>query len=335
MLCFLRISIKISLLLCLLLAAAPSFAQQKPKPAAVIFDSDMGPDYDDVGAMAMLHAYADSGYFKILATVASTRYAGVAPVFSVLNTYFGRPDLPIGVPHKAGLDMRDWQHWSDSLLARYPHRIKANGAVPEATEVYRQVLAAQPDSSVTIITVGFFTNLANLLQSGPDQYSALSGAELVRKKVKRLVSMAGRFPEGNEFNVEKDAAASQRVFQNWPTEIWLSGYEIGAEIKTGVPLMRNEAITNSPVKDVFRIAIPKAAEDRDGRMSWDQTAVLVAAKGVAPWYRLQQGTMQVAADGSNTWSNGNGRHFYLVAVAPPAQVQALIERVMAHQPVRE
>ncbi len=322
------------LLLCFCSITVMAAAQEKPGPQAVIFDSDMGPDYDDVGAMALLHAYADSGYFKILATVASTRYAGVAGVFDVLNTYYGRAGLPIGVPHRKGLDMRDWQHWSDTLLARYPHRIKANAAVPEATEVYRQVLAAQPDSSVTIISVGFFTNLASLLQSRPDRYSGLSGVELVQQKVKRLISMAGKFPEGKEFNVEKDAPASQYVFQAWPTPIWLSGYEIGAGIKVGVPLVQNKAISNSPVKDVFRIAIPQSAEDKEGRMSWDQTAVLIAAKGVAPWYRLQQGTMQVQPDGSNTWSNGSGRHHYLVAVAPPAEVQAIIEKTMAHQPVK-
>ena len=65
---------------------------QKTKPFPVIFDSDMGPDYDDVGAIALLHAFADSGYIKILATVASTKYEGVAAVFNVLNTYFKRPD---------------------------------------------------------------------------------------------------------------------------------------------------------------------------------------------------------------------------------------------------
>ena len=68
-------------------------AQKKPKPVAIIFDSDMGPDYDDVGAIAMLHAYADSGYANILATVASTKYEGVAAVFNVFNTYFKRPGI--------------------------------------------------------------------------------------------------------------------------------------------------------------------------------------------------------------------------------------------------
>lgn len=313
-------------------AYAIAFNGQRPQ--RVIFDSDMGPDYDDVGAIALLHAFADSGYIDILATVASTRYEGVAAVFDVLNTYFKRPGIPIGVPHKTGLQLRDWQHWSDSLIARFPHTIQRNHEVPEAVEVYRKTLAAQPDTSVTIITVGFFTNLADLLRSKPDKFSKLHGAQLVRKKVKRLVSMAGRFPEGKEFNVEKDAAASQYVFANWPTPVLLSGFEIGQQIKVGLPLIQNEHISNSPVKAVFRIAIPMAQEDSAGRMSWDETAVLVAVKGYKPWYDLQQGTMPVAADGSNTWRNDEGRHYYLVPVAPPTEVQALIERLIAHQPAR-
>src|SRR5437868_5413657 len=98
----------------------------------VIFDSDMGPDYDDVGAIALLHAYADSGYLKILATVASTRYEGVAGIFNIFNTYFKRSEIPIGIAKTNGLDLRDFQHWSDTLLARYPHTIQRNDEEPDA-----------------------------------------------------------------------------------------------------------------------------------------------------------------------------------------------------------
>jgi hypothetical protein len=56
----------------------------------VIFDSDMGPDYDDVGAITMLHSFADDGSANILATIASTKYDGVAEVLDVFNTYFNR-----------------------------------------------------------------------------------------------------------------------------------------------------------------------------------------------------------------------------------------------------
>src|SRR4030095_14905160 len=141
---------------CLLLSV--SSQAQKTKPVPVIFDSDMGPDYDDVGAITLLHAFADSGYIKILATIASTKYEGVAAVFNVLNTYFKKPGILIGVPKGKALELKDNQHWTDTLLQKYPHKIKKNDEAVNATEAYRRSLAAQPDKSVTIITVGFLTN---------------------------------------------------------------------------------------------------------------------------------------------------------------------------------
>ena len=305
----------------------------RAKPVAVIFDTDIGPDYDDVGAITMLHALADSGQVTILATIASDKYAKVSQVLSVFNTYFNRPTIPIGVPKGKAVDEPDSQHWSDSIVARYPHRVKSNAEVPDAVALYRQVLAKQPDKSVTIITVGFLTNLANLLASKPDQYSKLSGKDLVSQKVKQLVSMAGKFPAGKEFNVFKDADASIAALRNWPTPIIFSGFEIGEKVKTGLPLVQNKNIRKSPTKDVFRISIPKAKEDKDGRMSWDQTAVLVAVKGAEPYYTLKPGRIVVQPDGSNTWNATQKGHFYLVENRPVAEVTEYINQLMMHQPV--
>ncbi len=67
----------------------------------------MGPDYDDVGAITLLHAFADEGKVNILATIASTKYENVAAVFSVLNTYFKTPNIPIAVPKGDALELRD------------------------------------------------------------------------------------------------------------------------------------------------------------------------------------------------------------------------------------
>ena len=310
-----------------------AFAQNK-KAKAVIFDSDMGPDYDDVGAITILHAFADSGYINLLATIASTKYEGVAAVFNSLNTYFNRPGMPIGVPQN-GLELKDWQHWTDTVLANYPHTIKNNDEVPGATQLYRKILSTQPDKSVTIVSVGFFTNLSHLLQSGPDKYSKLNGKELVEKKVKELISMAGRFPAGKEFNVEKDAAASRVVFSQWPTRILLSGFEIGQKIKVGLPLINNSKIKNSPVKDVFRISIPMAKEDSAGRMSWDETAVLIAVKGYQPYYTLKEGRMVVSEDGSNTWDNKGKGHAYMVEKVSFEIVRNEIQKLIQHQPVKK
>jgi len=300
----------------------------------VIFDTDIGPDYDDVGAITLLHAFADSGKARILATMASNKYEGVAAVLNLFNTYFHRPEIPIGVPKGDAVNQRDAQHWTDSILVKYPHVIRMNADAFDAVTLYRKVLAQQPDHSVVIVTVGFLTNLAGLLESRPDSLSRLDGFQLVKKKVRRLVSMAGSFPEGREFNVFRDSAASGYVFDHWPTPILFSGVEIGRKIKSGLPLVQNTLIQNSPVKDVFRISLPQAVEDGQGRSSWDETAVLIAIAGVKPWYSVRQGVIHVLPDGSNTWeASAFGKQGYIIESRPVSEVQEVINALIMHQPL--
>ena len=306
-------------------------AQQK-KSVSIIFDSDIGPDYDDVGAITVLHVLADQGKAKILATIASNKYEGVAAVLNVFNTYFNRPDIPIGVPKGNAVDLKDSQHWTDSILLKYPHSIKYNNQVPDAIEVYRKALSSQPDQSVTIVSVGFFTNLANLLRSTADQFSKLSGKELVKMKVKLLVSMGGWFPSGKEFNISQDAISSIYALEHWPTPVIFSGFEIGKNIKTGLPLIHNKNIKNSPVKDVFSISIPLAPEDSAGRMSWDETTVLVAIKGYKPYFNLRPGKIHINDDGSNTWEPGNMGQYYLIQKEDPQKVAEVINHLMMEPP---
>ncbi len=113
--------------------------------------------------------------------------------------------------------------------------------------------------------------------------------------------MAGAFPAGSEFNVRMDASSAKYALENFPAPVLYSGVEIGKRVKTGLPLIHNASIHNSPVKDVFRICINMTAEDREGRMSWDQTAVLVAVRGPGPWYSVQQGHIRIDEKGNNQW----------------------------------
>jgi inosine-uridine nucleoside N-ribohydrolase len=318
-------------LLCLLSTGCKKQAEQ---PAvSVIFDTDMGPDYDDVGALAILHALADSGEVKILATVSSNMYANSVPCIEIINRYFGRPDIPLGAPRN-GVHFDDKRrfgesYWPEVITAQYPHTIKQTVDAPDAVSVYRQVLSSQPDSSVRIITVGFFTNLAALLQSKPDAYSDLDGTALVKKKVQRLISMAGGFPQGNEFNVCSDSTASIIVFKQWPTPITLSGFEIGSVILTGKRLVASD-ITNSPVKDVFSMGLKV---DVGGRCSWDETAALVGARGCRNYFDTVKGRMIVASNGSNTWEDDpNGNMEHLVWKMPKEEITRVIEDMMMHQP---
>ena len=306
---------------------------QRPQPVSVIFDTDMGPDYDDVGALTILHALADSGEAKILATVSSNMYDNAVPCIEIINTYFKRPDIPLGAPRK-GQNISDPRfeeggYWPEVLPAKYPHTVKSTADAPDAVKVYRRILAEQPDVSVNIITVGFFTNVAALLQSPPDRFSNLDGKALVKKKVRRLISMAGCFPKGREFNVFIDSVASVIVFNEWPTPILLSGFEIGRDILTGLRLVATD-VQNNPVKDAFSLSLKV---DVNGRCSWDQTAALVGVRGPHKYFGTVRGRMMVQSNGSNTWEDDpNGPHEHLVWKMPKEQLTLLIEDLMMYHP---
>ncbi|MFZ5429168.1 MAG: hypothetical protein ACOZDD_02965 [Bacteroidota bacterium] len=66
----------------------------------IIFDTDMGSDCDDAGALALLHAYATLGKAEIIGCIYSS---GVVPygaaVVEAINVYYGRPDIPVGACH--------------------------------------------------------------------------------------------------------------------------------------------------------------------------------------------------------------------------------------------
>ncbi|MEI6140661.1 MAG: nucleoside hydrolase, partial [Mariniphaga sp.] len=247
----------------------------------------------------------------------------------VINTYFGRPSIPIGSPKTHGVNIGCSQHWTDSLATNFPHQLDSTAQAQDAVLLYRQVLTSQPDTSVVIVTVGFLTNLNDLLLSQPDKISPLTGKDLIVKKVKRLVAMAGKFPEGSEFNVKEDSVSSKYVFENWPTQVILSGFEIGDKIFTGKDLIKTNI--KSPAKMAFKIAMNFSKEDINGRQSWDETAVLTAVKGVDFAFDEVKGEMVTEPSGFNRWLNKeNGKHSYLVFKKSPDEITKLIESYIMH-----
>lgn len=316
--------------MCLLVGGSLQ-AQKKSAVPLIILDTDMGPDYDDVGALAILHALAARGECRILATVASDRHPDVAPSIAIFNRYFGRPDLPVGKAPSTAPAFTAGNNWNASLIRKFGGK-ETETEYPTAVSVYRKVLAQQKDHSVTIITIGFLSNLRELLNSGSDQYSALTGIALVRKKVKNWVAMAGGFPLGKEFNVEKDASASREVIEKWPSPILFSGYEIGASIGTGRETAQGDTLRN-PVAWAYRYNLNTYDNAvQTTRPSWDQTAVLCAIRQPTRYfYVCGPGHFRVNSDGSNFWEPAaNGKHHFLSHKYPQETVAAQIEELMQY-----
>jgi hypothetical protein len=93
---------------------------------------------------------------------------------------------------------------------------------------------------------------------------------------------------------------------------------------------------DNPAKDVFRICIPMSEEDKNGRMSWDESAVLIAVYGTDGFFDRVTGTIIVNNDGSNSWENNpSGRHTYVVQKMPADQMAIFIEDRMMHIPLSQ
>lgn len=121
----------------------------------VIFDTDIGSDCDDAGAMAVLHKLADKGGINILGVIYSSEKNkfGVG-VCDAINTYYGRGYLPLG--QAKGNEIGDSINSYSQVVAEarnvYGYRLVDSAAA--LLDVYKHILSAQPDSSVTIVSVG-------------------------------------------------------------------------------------------------------------------------------------------------------------------------------------
>ncbi|MDO4195017.1 MAG: nucleoside hydrolase [Prevotellaceae bacterium] len=299
----------------------------------IIFDTDMAPDYDDVGALALLHALADFGETEILATVSSNKCETTVPCLEVINTYFGRPDIPVGCVKGEAHDQSTWHEglrWTEELPKNYPHTTEKASDSRDALEVYREVLSKQPDKSVTLIVVGMLTNMRNLLQSKADEYSDLDGVDLIKQKVDHVVCMGGSYPDGREFNIYCDSTAAVTAINEWPTPIYFSTWEIGDAVRTGKRLAQS-GIKGNPIVDTFTMCL--AQDDPEGHSSWDQTAALVGAIGVEPFFKAVPGTFIIADDGSNKWEmSDTGKHYHLEFNRSKEEVTNYIETLMMYQP---
>jgi len=334
--------LKLPALSCCFVATALSAAT----PTRIIFDTDMGGDVDDAGALAVLHALADRGEAEILGVLVSSKNEWAVPCVDAINTWYGRPDLPIGYQrgcqhgylNSKDADCNTAATYGEAVSKAFRHDLKKSSDAPDAAMLCRQLLAAQPDQSVKIVSVGLLTNLRNLLDSRPDEHSDMDGEALVKRKVKEWVCMGGVFPcvkypypHGQvECNLMWDTVASVRAVNDWPTPVVFSGFAIGADLKVGARL--KETPETNPVRACYQ-----HYNGLNNREAWDQTAVLYAVRGASNYWTLSEpGFCLMHAriiHGYNEWiPTPQKQHRYLVEAMPPEEVGKVIEELMLQSP---
>ena len=103
----------------------------------IIFDTDISGDVDDVLALAMLHTLADRDECNLVAVTISKINPLTGPFTDAVNTFYGRPNIPIGVTRNA--QRRESKYLkliqtSDNGRLRYRHDVKDNDQLPGAGE---------------------------------------------------------------------------------------------------------------------------------------------------------------------------------------------------------
>lgn len=298
----------------------------------VIFETDMGNDVDDALAIDMLYKYNKQKRINLMAVMLNKEGEFPPKYIDLLNTWYGQKRIPIGVSPRADKSLVAGTNYTQVVCEKldekgkplYKRSIKDYSKLLSAVKLYRKILAKAEDASVTIVSVGFSTNLALLLDTKADEYSPLTGKELVAQKVKRLVTMAGHIenPKYAEYNVVNDVAACQRVFNEWPTPIYMSPFELGLQVRYPAQSIENDFTwtKHHPIVDSYKVYLKKI-EDRP---TWDLTAVLYAVDPQQFFNISPAGKIVVTDEGYTHYKqDAAGKHFYLFIT--PEQAKAILE----------
>ena len=297
----------------------------------IIFETDMGNDVDDALAIDMLYKYNRQGRINLMAVMLNKEGEFPPRYIDLLNIWYKQKRIPIGLSPRAGQSMVAGANYTQVVCEKkdekgkplYKRSIKDYSKLLSAVMLYRKLLAKAEDASVTIVSVGFSTNLALLLDTEADEYSLLTGKELIAKKVKRLVTMAGHIQNPNfaEYNVVNDVKACQRVFAEWPTPIYMSPFELGLQICYPANSIENDFTwaPHHPIVDSYKAYLPKI-EDRP---TWDLTAVLYAIDPQQFFNISPAGRVVVTDEGYTHYTqDASGRHYYLSVT--PEQAKSIL-----------
>ena len=313
------------------------------RPAVkLIFDTDIGGDCDDAGALALIHRLCDKSEAELLAVTHCANSVYYPGCIDAINRFFGR-EVPVGINFAGGEMGHERGVYAAELSENFPNRYpvtsdgRVNG-VYDTLELLRKTLAEAEDHSVTFVVTGALSSMARLVTSPPDDISPLSGKELIEQKILRTVVMGGRFFEswpmvlyesGNpthhimtwEYNIRGSGYDNAKtVFDQWNGELVLSSYEIGSYIVSMIGYGKR-AKEGDPVARAYQVH-----NGDTGRCSWDLTAVLEAVRPGEYWNLHEFGKISVDEDMVTHWERNAGfRHTYLLPKMDYEDIRRVID----------
>ncbi|MCQ2607269.1 MAG: nucleoside hydrolase [Bacteroidales bacterium] len=271
----------------------------------LIIDTDLGSSTDDVATLCMAYEYMRQNKANLLGIIINRMGEQNAEFADVLNTYYGFPNIPIGLCRNGIENPPIFSDYAGIANKRnqdgttiFKRTITNSSEFLDDYKLYRKILASQPDKSVTIISIGFLTSLANLLQSQADEYSSENGISLVQKKVREFIIMGGKFDESDkngEYNIQFSAEFAKTFYQLIPNEIpvYYSPESVGNQIYwTRDQILQDFSnVELHPLKQIYL----DCPEDPMQRM-WDPLTIMTAVEGIEYFQWSEKGYVKLTDD---------------------------------------
>lgn len=233
---------------------------------------------------------------------------------SAINTYYNNPHIPISAlqPFTDEIYVDDFfflrSDYASKLATHFPNynnslqqeeddiTIPSTSTTNETDtktntletplEMYTRLLESTPEpNSITIISLGFLTNLATLLTSNTS--SGSSGYDLISQKVHEIIIMGGTYPgPGWEFNFGEFPLETKTVLENFPSnvQVTFSGFELGGVVFSGKGLKLKKQCCdedmegdNSPIRAAYEWYVGRCSTLRE---SWDPITTLYGILGL-------------------------------------------------------
>ncbi len=296
--------------------------QPENKPIQMILDSDFGSSTDDLFALMMIHHYIDQGKVDLKGVVVDREGDKNAQLVDIFNTYYGHPNIPIGlerngvknprcfIPYNGICDLKDSQ--GNPLF----ERTMTDNNFMDGYRLYRKLLSQAEDKSVVVVAIGFVTTIAELFQSGADEFSPLNGVDLFGQKVKAVYIQSGRFESGDSLSGYNMRAASKQsaiFYDRLPhnVDIVMSPSNIG-DLMDYAPqdvLVDLSYTEKNPIKSVYTYYTCDT-----GQRMWDTNCLVNAVEGDDEYNLSPRGYVTFVDKGEESLMlfkqdpNGNARY---------------------------
>ena len=303
---------------------------ETPEVKNVIIDTDLGNCTDDALAMQILFKYQADKRCNVLGVMQDWKVEKAKALTDCFLHYYKADNVPLGlVEGEAPFDeMIPYFHLVDSTYADGTPWLPATG-IPlnqrlAAWKLYRKLLSQASDNSVYIICIGAFTNLGQLLQSQPDEYSPLTGAELVAKKVKQLDVTGGCFTKvklkfedkylETEYNIAIDVPLAKAVLEQWPTPLHVMPLEEGMKYESNHDEVLADYAWNptSPMYRIYSNYDERGVGDV-GQYWWDALTVMHTIEPEKFFSCSKQGILKISDKGITTFEQNDKGNAHIIS----------------------